>query len=403
MISTGINLRLTGARIALDASSSALQDLSVIGGQVCLAEQTTNASESLPVVDLSDYLLLPGLINAHDHLEFGLFPRLGCGIYENWRDWADDIYRPEESPLRELLSIPKPVRLWFGGLRNLLCGVTTVAHHNPYIPDVFENRFPVNVVSRYEWAHSLEDSQAAQLFRESSSDCPFLLHFAEGTDAQASAEFERLKKEFTLDNRLVLIHAVGASPEDLHRLAEAKVSLVWCPSSNLFTLNRTLSQETIRSYPYLTLGSDSPLTAVGDFLDELHYAHTRFEISADLLYQMATTRAANILHLHNNCGKLCDGSPADLIAIRCQEKPPSDALVSSTFEDVECVLIKGKIMLLSPDLAGRVPFALRSHLEEVQIGSTRRLLPAPVRDYIQQAEQCGTGICNLMGTRRMRC
>ena len=34
-----------------------------------------------PTIDLQDYLILPGLINSHDHLEFNLFPRLGHGPY----------------------------------------------------------------------------------------------------------------------------------------------------------------------------------------------------------------------------------------------------------------------------------------------------------------------------------
>ena len=41
-----------------------------------------NASESS--IDLKGFLLLPGLINAHDHLEFGLFPRLGKGGYKSF-------------------------------------------------------------------------------------------------------------------------------------------------------------------------------------------------------------------------------------------------------------------------------------------------------------------------------
>src|SRR5439155_11568458 len=98
---------------------------------------------------------LPGLINAHDHLEFGLFPRLGKGPYCNATEWASDIYRPEASPVREHLSVPKRIRLLWGGIRNLLSGVTTVAHHNPY-DAAFNSRFPLRVVKRYGWAHSLD-------------------------------------------------------------------------------------------------------------------------------------------------------------------------------------------------------------------------------------------------------
>ncbi len=39
-------------------------------------------------LDLSGFLLLPGLINAHDHLEFSLFPNIGDGPYQNAAQWA---------------------------------------------------------------------------------------------------------------------------------------------------------------------------------------------------------------------------------------------------------------------------------------------------------------------------
>ena len=57
--------------------------------------------ERLPALDLSGHLVLPGLINAHDHLEFNLFPQLGRGPYPNAGEWARDIYRPDRSPIRD--------------------------------------------------------------------------------------------------------------------------------------------------------------------------------------------------------------------------------------------------------------------------------------------------------------
>src|SRR5712671_2457930 len=104
-------------------------------------------------VDLTGLRIFPGLVNAHDHLEFALFPQLGNGIYPNATAWARDIYHPDRSPVREHVRIPKQLRLLWGGLRNLAAGVTTVSHHNPYDP-CFDEDFPVRVVERYGWSHS---------------------------------------------------------------------------------------------------------------------------------------------------------------------------------------------------------------------------------------------------------
>ena len=124
-------------------------------------------------LDLSGHVVLPGLINAHDHLEFNLFPRLGRGPYANAGEWARDIYHPARSPVREHLRVPMRVRLWWGALKNLLSGVTTVCHHNPYHADVFNAEFPVRVVRRFAWAHSLEfEPDRARRFRSTPADRP---------------------------------------------------------------------------------------------------------------------------------------------------------------------------------------------------------------------------------------
>jgi len=40
--------------------------------------------------------------------------------------------RLDSSPFRELRAVPLTDRLFIGGLKNLLGGATTVAHHDPF-------------------------------------------------------------------------------------------------------------------------------------------------------------------------------------------------------------------------------------------------------------------------------
>ena len=81
------------------------------------------------VVDLSGALVLPGLVNAHDHLELNHFGRLKFrACYENAAQWIDDM-RPrlhEDPAIRQARAHSLSDRLHIGALKNVLSGVTTV-------------------------------------------------------------------------------------------------------------------------------------------------------------------------------------------------------------------------------------------------------------------------------------
>ncbi|HYZ86461.1 MAG TPA: amidohydrolase family protein, partial [Bryobacteraceae bacterium] len=307
-------MKLVGGRVALSAERAERIDLVLARGCIRPFDEPSACSNEC---DLSGHLLLPGLINSHDHLEFNLFPRLGKGPYPNARSWAKDIYLPWTSPIKEHLAIPKSVRLQWGGLKNLLSGVTTVAHHNPYDAAVFDGPFPIRVVRRYGWAHSLDFSpDLAARHWETPRTAPFVVHAAEGTDPSAQAEVGRLDELGVLDDRTALVHAVGASATDVATLKRRQSSVVWCPSSNCFTLGQTLQREPLESGVPIALGTDSALTADGDLIDEISAARRHASVCAKQLYGMVTTTAARVLRLRRKEGSITAGGVADLVAVR---------------------------------------------------------------------------------------
>src|SRR5688500_5713909 len=97
---------LTGARVARGPEEAEKLDLEVRRGRIVALKSPTNTRPKGRRLDLGGCLILPGLINAHDHLDFNLFPRLGRGPYSNAAAWARDIHRPRESPVREHLQVP---------------------------------------------------------------------------------------------------------------------------------------------------------------------------------------------------------------------------------------------------------------------------------------------------------
>lgn len=379
---------ISGARVSLGTRESATADIRIAHGRIeslgCSPSQSSAAAES--AFDLSGYLVLPGLINAHDHLEFALFPRLGNRKYQNFSEWADDIHHPEASPVREHRAVPKETRLWWGGIRNLLSGVTTVCHHNPYDPAVFTGNFPVRVLRDFGWAHSLAlDTTAPSKFKESSPDQPFILHLAEGTDLQSAREIFDLHRAGALDERTVIIHGLALDTLGVALLKSRGASLIWCPSSNVFLFGKTHTSNAIEKFPFVALGSDSPLTAQGDLLDELRFAHDQVGVAPEGLFAQVTTRAARILHLSEGEGTFRVSALADLIAIRDSGLSPALSLAASSYADVELVLLAGNVQLVSAQLAPRLPPRILDGMELLEIAGHARWVRAPVGRLFREA------------------
>jgi cytosine/adenosine deaminase-related metal-dependent hydrolase len=86
------------------------------------------------VLDLGGDRIFPGLINAHDHLQLNGLPHLIYRPrYANASRWISDVKRRLESD-PELIAqraLSRADRLLLGGIKNILSGVTTVAHHDP--------------------------------------------------------------------------------------------------------------------------------------------------------------------------------------------------------------------------------------------------------------------------------
>jgi len=330
-------------------------------------------------LDLSGHEVMPGFINAHDHLEFNLFPRLGRGPYANAGEWARAIHHPARSPIREHLRVPLRVRLWWGGLKNLLSGVTTVCHHNPFQPEIFDQTFPVRVVRRFSWAHSLEfEPDVGRRFRGAPAAYPFLIHCAEGTDAGARAEIAALDRLGVLCERTAIVHGVGLTLRTAELMRQRGAALVWCPTSNLNMLGKTVSRSILRCGIPIALATDSALSAHTDLLDELEVARRYFPEPEAI--QMVTSMPARILRLPAGYGR------HDWIAM----KDGSVALV----------VVRGQIRLVSPELARQLRPADRRRFQPLAVeGRAPVLVDANVRALQRAARRHLGGVLRLAGKR----
>jgi cytosine/adenosine deaminase-related metal-dependent hydrolase/ubiquinone/menaquinone biosynthesis C-methylase UbiE len=396
---TPASIRLAGARCALGPEAVVPASVSIAGSRI----QSIQGSSSICSLDLSGFLLLPGLINSHDHLEFGLFPNIGDGPYQNAAQWARDIQTNKASLIALHRGVPRPTRLWWGAIRNLLCGVTTVCHHNPVTPDLLDPGFPVRVVAEFGWAHSPSfEPDLANKFARSHADVPFILHAAEGIDEASTEEVFHLDRIHALDKRTVLVHGLACTPEAISLINRRMAALVLCPTSNEFLFHWSPSLAFIHSVDTVVLGSDSPLTAAGDLLDEIKFAHTQIGLDANSLYGMVTNRAAEVLCLRQGEGHLRAGSVADILVVRDAGLSPALTLTQLTIEQIELVIVAGRIQLASPSLFERLPSALAEGLQPLEVDGHQRWVRAPVDKLLAEAEGALGSDLRVGGKRVLR-
>lgn len=320
-------------------------------------------------VDLGGARLLPGLINAHDHLHLnGALPRLKFrDRYRNAGEWIADINpRLQTDPtLLAHRAQPRARRLLAGGLKNLLSGVTTVLHHDPRDPVLDEADFPVDVPEPGGWSHSLGlDGAAAVRASHAATPAgrPWIVHAAEGIDTAAAGEFDRLEALGCIAPGTLLVHGLGLSPAQQHRLAEAGAGVVWCPGSNLHLFGRTLDPEWLFAQGRLVLGSDSRISGSSDFLAELALVRELTGWSDERLENWVTEGAARMLGLSDR-GRLEPGLRADLIVL-----PPGLPLSRATRADLRLVVVAGRPLYADVDLGeslGLVPVRVDGRLKAI--------------------------------------
>lgn len=360
------------------------RDVSVARGRVA-------GAAAGPVVEVAAGRLLPGLVNGHDHLEFSLLPALGRPPYRSVYEWAAEARAGAPAGAGRLArEWTRYDRLLLGGLRNLLAGVTAVAHHDAPHPAFgaagfrllawlrrgrfTRARFPVRVLRRYAFAHSPGLEPDLRRTRPGSQRL-WMIHAAEGHDERCAAEVAGLERDGLLDRRTLLVHALGLAPADVERVARAGAGVVWCPESNaaLYGGPAAPVAALLAAGVRLGLGSDSPISGVRDALSNLAAARACAALDDQGLLRLATRDTAGLLGLP--VGGFEPGAPADLLLVESLE-----GLLAGDRRAVRLVVIAGRALYGEPDLMHRLsPGALGLRVDgqarALEGGLGRLLLP----------------------------
>lgn len=338
------------------------------------------------VVDLEGDRLLPGLINAHDHLQLNSFPTPDYGRrYKNAGEWITDLNgRADLAYVFDICKkTPRDQRLLHGGVKNILSGVTTVAHHDPLYSLLSSRHFPTQAVQRYGWSHSLGIEGAERVqgsYRSTRGESPWIIHAAEGVDELAAAEFDWLEALGCIGPNTLLVHGVALDDARRARLAAAGAGLIWCPSSNLCLFGQTAVVTGLIQCGRVALGSDSRLTGSRDLLEELGVAAEVGGIDAGTLESLVTGTSARLLGLSDR-GVLRVGARADILVL-----PAHRPLSSVRRSDLRIVMLGGSMrygdreyatLLLPDDRQVEILVAGRAKVVDHELGSLLSTLGSP--------------------------
>lgn len=367
--------------------------LTVSDGQIAALEATAD-----PVFDLRGLLAFPGLINAHDHLNGTWWPRVGPNRpYLNVYEWLADL---DESPVRydrQQNSVEDVYEL--GMYRNLLSGVTTIADHFWRINGAeFYTRHPIHVLYQYgrtwtpreltRWGEDVP-TEYGRAVREGQ---PYIIHLAEGIDAETATELDVLLDYGALGRNTMIVHGIALRPDDMRRMARAGASVCWCPESNLYLYGQTADiPALLRAGVNITLGTDSTLTGSLNLLDELRVARRSYaEQFGELppprwLVELVTTRAAYALMLDRR-GRIAPGYEADLLLLPELANDPYSSLIEAHVEDIALLICRGVPVYGDEDYADLFE-RFSSNFSRVTVRGRPKLIAGDLHALIERISQ----------------
>ncbi|CAF4508299.1 unnamed protein product [Rotaria sp. Silwood2] len=309
-------------------------------------------------------VILPGLIDLHNHLTWNIFPRWKpLEEFGSRYDWQQKpIYKTLlESPHRGLVEAGLSCEMQrYAEVKAITQGTTSVIgslrrpcnrglarnlDDDPTLGQILYDVFPLQMI----------DMKLKEVNDILSSNGSLFIHVAEGSpnDATAAREFLMLKARNLLIPGVSFIHGVALKENDFRAMANASVGLIWSPRSNLELYGDTTNLEAaLENHVITAIAPDWSPTGSDGLLSELNFAATwnaglEYSLFDDrLLLGMATINPAKLVHLEKRLGALNEGYLADVLVLQLNNNQsklnPYWAATHSTPEDVSLVLIDGK-------------------------------------------------------------
>lgn len=356
------------------------------------------------IIDATNKIVMPGLINTHSHIPMSLFRETVDGLIT--QDWLTQKIWPMESKLTE-------EDIYFASMLSYLemiySGTTTA--NDMYFMQESIVKSAINAKIRLQVTRTLMDSDGTgekklceieefiENYQEKQDtitlnvgihglytnsreylqkgieiakkhNLPIQMHFCENAE-----EAEDIKKMYQVKSpvdvietyfkgmHLLLAHCVKLTEEEIERLAKLKVFIAHCPVSNLkLGCGIAPISKMLKENICVTLGTDGQGSGSNlDMFETMKFAallqkgilEDPTQISAYEVLKMATINGAKALGLENQIGSIEEGKLADLIILNLKDTPTTnphnnilaEIVYNVKATNVETTIVNGEILM----------------------------------------------------------
>jgi cytosine/adenosine deaminase-related metal-dependent hydrolase len=311
-------------------------------------------------------IVLPGLVDAHNHLAYNWLPEWVSGqLWMDHQQWQaaqsyDDFVQPYTDNRGDRARFCA-MEQW-GELRSLLNGTTTALGipqartcvrwlvRNPELSTGYSG-FAADLMRTNTLGTSqLDATSAADLIADMDAGMvtAYMIHLAEGLSPRAHAEFDELVMFALLRPETKIIHGTALTATDLQMVAAAGSPIIWSPSSNIALYGETLDvPAAVAAGVSLSLSADWTPSGTDDLLHEARFARLLVETRwpgtfSDRDYvDMITRLPAEHMAIDAFVGTLEVGKLADILVVTGDPSSPYTSVLEARPQNIRLVLLGG--------------------------------------------------------------
>jgi 5-methylthioadenosine/S-adenosylhomocysteine deaminase len=321
-------------------------------------------------------IILPGLLDAHNHGLFNIFDEQDWNpgrFFSNHNSWTSETRYKQVVDAKQYLNSEgtSPVDFRceidkYAEIKALIAGTTSFMLAPGAVGlscyqslgrtiDTQQNDLGQDLLRT---SISVPDQSTAQTICnafDAGTTNAYVVHVGEGIDNTARNEFTTLEGRANgclLAPQTAIVHGTAFGTAEFSKMAAARMKLVWSPKSNLFLYNDTtrIDLAVQAGVERIALAPDWALGGSINMLDELRVAHElsqgRFGglLSPRRLFEMVTIEPARVLGVDALLGSLAVGKRADVVLLRGDPSRPYEALIQARPATIDLVMVDGRVL-----------------------------------------------------------